>query len=80
MIFWCVDIRAEMQPDDKPDVSEVARFDSGILKHVSTEEKDVKPTQEGMIGWRNVFPCPGLDPECGVIHLIFPQKNTLKSS
>ena len=44
---FSVDIRAEMQPEDKPDVSEVAKFDSGTLKHVSTEEKDVKPTQEG---------------------------------
>ena len=36
-----------MQPDVKPDVSEVADFDTGKLKHVSTEEKVTIPTKEG---------------------------------
>ena len=37
-----------MQPEDKPDVSGIAKFDSSTLKHVETEEKDVKPTKDGM--------------------------------
>jgi hypothetical protein len=45
----CSDIRAEMMPDDKPDMSGVAKFDSSKLKHVETNEKNVMPSQEGIV-------------------------------
>ena len=34
-------------PDDLPDRSEVAMFDTGKLKHVETQEKAVLPSQKG---------------------------------
>ena len=42
-----VAIRAEMMPDEKPDRSEVQKFDASKLKHVETQEKNVMPTNEG---------------------------------
>ena len=42
-----VDIRAEMMPDDLPDLSEVTKFDQAKLKHVQSTEKNVLPSKEG---------------------------------
>lgn len=47
--FCLSDIRAEMMPDQKPDRSEVAAFDTSKLKHVETNEKNVMPTKEGNV-------------------------------
>lgn len=44
-----LDIRAEMMPDDKPDRSDVTKFDSSKLKHVETKEKIVMPSKEGIV-------------------------------
>ena len=42
-------IRAEMMPDERPDRSEVAKFDQSKLKHVKTTEKEVLPTESGAV-------------------------------
>lgn len=38
-----------MMPDDKPDMSDVTKFDACKLKHVETKEKVVMPSQQGIV-------------------------------
>lgn len=40
---------------DKPDLSEVTKFDASKLKKTNTEEKNTLPTKESK-KWFNVFP------------------------
>lgn len=41
---------------DKPDVSEVTKFDKGKLKHTETQEKNPLPTKESELAVHN-FGC-----------------------
>ena len=36
-----------MMPDERPDRSEVSKFDHSKLKHVNTTEKVILPSKEG---------------------------------
>ena len=47
-MFFFLEIRAELMPDDLPDRSEVTNFDHGKLKHVEPTEKIVLPSKEGV--------------------------------
>ena len=38
-----------MMPDERPDRSEVGKFDQSKLKHVKTTEKEVLPTESGAV-------------------------------
>lgn len=49
--MYSSELRAELRPDNLPDVSEVAQFDSTKLRHVETKESNVLPTKDGNEHW-----------------------------
>lgn len=53
--MYSSELRAELRPDNLPDVSEVAQFDSTKLRHVETKESNVLPTKDGNEHWKSCY-------------------------